>query len=158
MAYYVYALIDPSTMHPRYVGVTQNVRQRLSGHINDKMKSIKTAWIQGLIAGNMTPKMLVLEDCSSVYDAKAAEVSWIEYLRFIGSNLTNGTKGGDGGLTHKTPKVSITSQIKIIVPQHFKEELEKSAASCGQTVTALIRYFCAEGLHRDKMSRKKEAA
>lgn len=93
----VYALIDPRTSEPRYVGWTTSPRARIGQHCRPSSlrrdKSHKGAWVSKLAASGVRPEMIVLESDPS--DRCEAERFWVEYLRFLGANLTNIQAGGD---------------------------------------------------------------
>ena len=95
----IYGLIDPRDNQCRYVGKTNNFKRRGREHVlpaNLRAHTHKNKWLKSLIKNDVLPDMFVLEEtCES--DWEVAEEFWIGYLRMIGSNLTNGSSGGEGG-------------------------------------------------------------
>lgn len=61
----IYALVDPRTGAPRYIGATQNPEDRLASHIyearNGPPSNRKEEWICGLTQSGGEPEMRVLE-------------------------------------------------------------------------------------------------
>jgi group I intron endonuclease len=89
---YIYGLIDPRTNQIRYVGKTNNIKQRLFDHIrHSKLKiTYKDKWICNLLSQNLKPIIVTLEECGE---------NWAEreiYHISLYENLTNLTKGGEG--------------------------------------------------------------
>lgn len=100
MNVYIYALSDPRTNMVRYVGKTVDPVARLYGHILARRSNThKTAWIGQMKRDGVKPKMDILEviENSNDQDWQKAEDFWINYLRMIGSDLTNLMSGGMGG-------------------------------------------------------------
>lgn len=91
----IYALIDPRTGEPRYVGKTSAPLKRLAGHLSDARcggKSPKAHWLRELLASGLAPEMQVLEEVEPG-DWRAAEQRWAE--RLAGA-LLNSTRPGGG--------------------------------------------------------------
>lgn len=90
----IYALVDPRTDLPFYVGSTwarlktrlmQHVTGCLDGHL---LYSPKEQRIREIKAAGLYPSIVVLADCPT---AERAEVEryWVEFLRKEGADLTN---------------------------------------------------------------------
>lgn len=89
---YIYGLIDPRTNQIRYVGKTNNLKQRLFDHTrrSKHKNTYKDKWICSLIDIGLKPLMTILEECGD---------DWAEreiYHISLYENLTNLTKGGEG--------------------------------------------------------------
>lgn len=85
----IYALIDPCSGKPRYVGQTaQYLCNRLSQHVFVSDGSPKSLWVAGLVAQGLKPDIRLLEEVDAVLGVQA-EASWIETLREAGEELTN---------------------------------------------------------------------
>jgi len=94
---YIYILIDPTTNYIRYVGKTNNPKQRFQNHKNkgrDK-NTHKRNWINQLRANNTNPIMEIIDEVP-IDSWKYWEKFWIGYYKLIGCNLVNYTNGGDG--------------------------------------------------------------
>ena len=92
--HYVYLLIDPITKAIQYVGRTACTKERLKGHIDDArlaphMNPPKAAWINGLIALGMKPRLEVIEKCTKE-NVVLRERYWIIYYWSRCTNLLNG--------------------------------------------------------------------
>ena len=97
MKIYIYCLVDPETLEPRYVGKTNNLAVRYKNHLNkarDK-NTHKRNWLMKLKDLGLKPDLEILEE-TSVDEWKEREKYWIRMYRKAGFKLTNCTDGGDG--------------------------------------------------------------
>jgi hypothetical protein len=91
----VYALLDPrEPKHFRYVGHAFDTRQRLlqhirSGAVSARRNTRKGRWISGLLAHDILPQLIILENDVHPDQALHREDHWIKYLLRVGHNLTN---------------------------------------------------------------------
>lgn len=108
----IYILIDPITNQVRYVGKTNNIKERYKNHKNRcrDVNTHKRNWINKLRKQGLHPIIEVIETIS-VNEWVYWERFWISYYKYIGCNLTNNTLGGDG-LTN----ANITSFKKGQIP------------------------------------------
>jgi hypothetical protein len=94
----IYGLVDPRNNQLRYVGKTiQPLEDRLRLHVNDAQKIRRRhvcTWIRSLQREGFRPEIFEIERVGD--DWVEQEKFWIAYFRFIGSNLTNETCGGEG--------------------------------------------------------------
>lgn len=103
----VYALVDPASHEPFYVGVTtRGLGRRLCSHIHDARFApsgdAKRGRIASILAANMRPCVYELE-AQPVENWIEAEQFWIGYLRYLGADLTNRSAGGAGKTGYTTP-------------------------------------------------------
>ena len=95
MTTYIYALIDPRTEQPHYVGKSKDPHARFDGHLRDAQRQVWHSpvlqWIRALLAEGVSPELVLLEDAGD--DWAEAEVRWIERLKGMGYKLTNSKKG-----------------------------------------------------------------
>jgi group I intron endonuclease len=126
----IYALLDPESQEPRYVGQTvRSLSDRLAGHLhaaetNDKLYVCR--WIKSL---QVPPLIVVLEEVVEK-ELDAAERRWIKTMRADGARLCNLTEGGGGRLgyrltTETRAKMSASAKIRGMP----RETIEKGAAS-----------------------------
>lgn len=105
----IYGLVDPDSNKIRYVGKTSStIERRLLEHINDAINIMnkrgrkkinkRYSWIISLLKNNQKPTIELLEEVEN--DGNERECYWIATL----PNLTNMTKGGDGGDTNSGKK------------------------------------------------------
>jgi group I intron endonuclease len=87
---FIYTLTDPRTNLIRYVGQTNNLKNRLRQHvqtaINRYTKTKKNNWIINLNKEGLTPIIEVLEVS---FNPNEDELYWIQQLTAWGYNLTN---------------------------------------------------------------------
>ncbi len=97
---FIYALCDPETSEPRYVGKAKNVRKRFCQHINGRelarSKTRKSAWIRSLLDDGKRPQLVVLEEVDES-EWQRVERLHIQYFKEEGARLVNGDDGGCGG-------------------------------------------------------------
>lgn len=93
---YIYVLADPRTKEVRYIGKTDNPKERLSVHCRDfSRKDHKTNWLRQVNSLKMKPIMQVVEIVDES-DWIWYEKWWIAYGKLIGWRLTNSSSGGEG--------------------------------------------------------------
>jgi group I intron endonuclease len=95
---FIYTLSDPNTGLIRYIGKTNNIKNRLRRHLNNSSLSESTKknnWIISLLKNNQLPIIEVLEEVSSE-DIDFYEMFYISLFKSWGFELLNGTNGGDG--------------------------------------------------------------
>jgi hypothetical protein len=113
--WFIYLLVDPKVTsgkardEVRYVGVTDNVKKRLSSHLKDATGdriTHKLNWLRSL-SGNPLVRVV---DQGIGHSWRAAETYWIRFYREeVGADLTNLTDGGDGCLGYKHTEESIAT-------------------------------------------------
>lgn len=128
MIYYIYTLTDPNTNEIKYIGKTNNIKNRLKRHLlpsNLKNKwTAKTKWLIHLKQNNQKPIIEIL-DIDIKYNINDLEIYWISQFRTWGFNLTNETNGGDGfdwtGKKHKKKsinKMKMNHPLRKVVIQY----------------------------------------
>lgn len=97
---YIYKLTDPITDEIRYVGKTNNLVRRFSGHINrSKTNNFHSAkWINSLIEKGFKPVISIIEECTEK-NWEEREIYWISYYREL-FDLTNILDGGGHSATY----------------------------------------------------------
>ena len=93
----IYALLDPRDGHPRYVGKSNNLKERLKNHCNPShsKNTHKLNWIALLRTKGMKPLLKVIE-IVPIEIWKDREKYWIRYFKKRKYKLVNHTEGGDG--------------------------------------------------------------
>jgi hypothetical protein len=94
----VYALCDPVTFEPRYIGKSINCEKRYWEHINGAQKANHHNQYLARVLKKMDwkPRLLILEHGLPESELLALEMDWIAYGRRVGWRLTNMTEGGEG--------------------------------------------------------------
>lgn len=96
----VYALCDPVSGVPRYIGWAMSAKKRLTAHLHNaragKLDNHVHRWILTL---SEDPELRILGEFDSPEATKRAEIEFILWANTAGCDLTNMTRGGDGGIT-----------------------------------------------------------
>lgn len=94
---YIYTLSDPRNNQVRYVGKTNNPKQRRSAHgvLTREQKSRKKNWVKHLKSLGLKPVFEIIEEVN-IDGWKEAEKFWITQFKAWGFRLLNHTSGGDG--------------------------------------------------------------
>jgi predicted GIY-YIG superfamily endonuclease len=106
---YIYALTDPETNEPRYVGRSKNLKRRLYEHHQTKRlktKTHKNNWIKSLIDRGLKAKIVILEECNDT-NWSEREKYWVANI----PNLTNTTEGGEGEFERHVP-INYTPELR----------------------------------------------
>lgn len=96
---FVYCLIDPESMKPRYVGQTiKSLKYRLNEHIQDSKRSRchNANWIKSILKKELRPIIEMVEECDNK-DLNSREIYYIKHFRDNGVILTNSNDGGQTG-------------------------------------------------------------
>jgi group I intron endonuclease len=142
---FIYTLTDPRTGFVRYVGKADNLKARYNRHLKAKGISHRTCWIKRLQAEGMRPRLEILEEVPQV-SWQDAERFWISYLKFLGFQLTNLTDGGEGvvdslGLAAK--KISRAMKGRKFTVEHRAKlsaaKLGRKTGPCSEERRARIR-------------------
>ncbi len=92
---YIYILLDPRTNEIRYLGKTNDTKERLYGHLYEKGKlGHKYKWIQQLKKNGLKPIIEIL-DTVPKEEEEFWEKHYISLLKSWGIRLTNFTDGGN---------------------------------------------------------------
>lgn len=103
---YIYGLCDPQTKAIRYVGKSRALVKRFLHHLSQSrqagFKRHSACWLSGLIQAGTPPTIVILEAIPPPESAtwEVRERHWIAALRASGCDLTNITRGGEGGATY----------------------------------------------------------
>jgi len=76
---YVYTLIDPRTDEPKYVGATQQPRQRFNNHLCTPTNSDMEEWFKELESDDKEPYMNIIKICN-INDLSDKERKLIDQL------------------------------------------------------------------------------
>lgn len=137
----VYALVDPRTGEPRYVGRSSSGLSRPRKHSTPKAlandPTYKGNWLRQLRAQGRRCSIVVLLSAHSSDCLDEAERFWIAELRRRGHRLTNLTEGGEGTVGRK---LSAEAKAKI------------GAAHKGKVVSADTRQLLREARQGQEFS------
>lgn len=88
----IYALCDPLTNKPRYVGQALHPRFRLHNHVSqarsNRSQSAKNLWLAEVLESGLKPVLSILEEVPEP-DAAVREQFWVDHLRAEGHELLN---------------------------------------------------------------------
>src|SRR5437016_6189530 len=92
--YYIYALIDPRDDSVRYVGITDNIFNRLLTHLKEAgSRTAKGVWLADLQHLDLQPAVGILEKVKVKKDqrhiAEERERHWIQHFEQSGASLFN---------------------------------------------------------------------
>ena len=138
MNHYIYSLIDPRYNTLRYIGQTNNVKDRLRRHLQDNRKLKRTSWIKSLINKNLKPIMRI-EAVVTFKDKDKMEKMFIQSYKSMGCKLLNMTEGGEGGdvFKNKTPK-----ELKKYKKKLSKAKLGKAPWNKGKKMSKEFKDKC----------------
>jgi predicted GIY-YIG superfamily endonuclease len=144
--YSIYALYSNSDSNNiRYIGYTKkSLKIRLKEHISESilLKSHKHKWIQKHLNQNSKIEIKLLENVSSIFEAKNREIELIKIYKELGFKLVNGTNGGDGivGLKQSEEQKRLNGLRKAKPVYYFtykSKELLGCFSSCTEAVVVL---------------------
>jgi len=122
----VYALIDPTTDHIRYIGKSTSGLARPKAHAYPSKNAIDQThrghWIRSLLAQGLIYRIEVLEECDSPDAVAKAECAWIARKRAEGCPLTNATDGGEGCVGRRLSdetrrKIGLANAARLNTPE-----------------------------------------
>jgi len=88
MTYTVYAIIDPRSQRPFYIGETKSLQRRTKQHM-DGTDQISGLIVRQIKENGFVPHIVVLETHDDEETALRAEIFWIELMLARGIDLTN---------------------------------------------------------------------
>ena len=131
MKTYIYTISDPETGYIRYVGKSNNIKDRFRKHLeyrdNGKRKTYLYSWMRSL---KEDPIIEIIEECD-ISDWEFYERYWISQLLTWGFKLTNLTDGGDSLSKFSPEVIKKLRQINkgennpMYGRKHSKESIEK---------------------------------
>jgi hypothetical protein len=95
---FIYTLSDPANGLVRYIGKTNNIKNRLKRHLSNNHLSDSTKknnWIISLLRNHQLPIIEVVDEVTSE-EINFYEIFYISLFKSWGFDLLNGTNGGDG--------------------------------------------------------------
>jgi len=102
---YVYGLINPINNSLFYIGLTNNLKRRLSEHVRLKYNPNKDKIIEDIISKGYKPDIIELDSTDIIWNKSKnkfkhdlLEKEWIKRAKTCGNMLTNMTDGGSGVL------------------------------------------------------------
>lgn len=127
---FIYTLSCPLSNDIRYVGKSDNIKNRIRDHLSKskKLKTHKDKWICSLNKNHSKPKLEIL-DIVDKNEWKFWEQHYISLFKSWGFNLVNHTNGGDGGSFKKhteETKKKMSQLRKGKKRKPFSEETKKA--------------------------------
>ena len=115
---FIYSLSDPITNEVRYIGKTNNPKNRYKRHLQkcylekyDK-NTHKSNWIKSLLKVGGKPIMNIIQECDSS-NVNELEIYWVRKFKDDGFRLTNLSEGGEFGVDWNGRKHKDSSKKKI---------------------------------------------
>ncbi|MEL6826612.1 MAG: GIY-YIG nuclease family protein [Pseudomonadota bacterium] len=125
MVYTTYAIYDPRSLWPVYVGQTKNFEQRKSDHLTTHRERKKHPpgsrefYLKALHKARLEPRFMVLEVVETESESLKSETKWIQKYSEAGFPLLNRWE------EHKEFVVSAPDELQALV---FKSETNKRRA------------------------------
>lgn len=97
---FIYGLVDPISNQLHYVGQTTQGLLRMRDHCRVRKNKItncydrKTCWVKSLKTKGLIFEIVILQYCKDQKELDESEQFYIEYFRYIGTNLYNSLNGG----------------------------------------------------------------
>jgi predicted GIY-YIG superfamily endonuclease len=122
---FIYALCEPDTNIVRYIGKSNNPKQRYNQHLTDiKDITYRRNWIVHLQRQNKLPSLIILEEVPKEQWAES-EQKWIEHYNNLGANLVNDNIGGWGV---ESPSEQTREKMRLAKLGHKPWNIGKSMA------------------------------
>ena len=118
---FIYGLSDPISGMVRYIGKTNNPRQRYNKHLLAYENNHKASWIKSLKMNGLLPGMEIIDEVSKK-DWQKKEIEYIKLFKACGAKLVNGTLGGEGAKVEKQSKEWIEKRIKGYTGKKLSKE------------------------------------
>ena len=138
--YFIYALLDPITKQIRYIGKTDNLRERFYTHCHSFDKTHKSNWIKKLISETgQLPLLRILERVEENEWAER-EKYWIARAKAEGYSLTNLTIGGESVMDGRRHTSESRLKMRLAATRHFPNKLgaKLSPESCRRISVAKL--------------------
>lgn len=122
---YIYTLTDPISNIVRYVGKSNNPKDRLRRHLSEsnlvESWTNKNKWLLHLKNNNRLPILDIIDEGNDD-NIDSLEIKWISYYRSLDIDLSNMTDGGDGyDWTGKKHSEETKQRLKLSHP--FRREV-----------------------------------
>ena len=122
---YIYTLTDPISNIVRYVGKSNNPKDRLRRHLSEsnlvESWTNKNKWLLHLKNNNQLPILNIIDEGNDD-NIDNLEIKWISYYRSLDIDLSNMTDGGDGyDWTGKKHSEETKQRLKLSHP--FRREV-----------------------------------
>mgnify|MGYP001031736385 CR=1 FL=1 len=138
---WIYALLDPETGEPRYVGKAINPQVRYAQHLSERgRKTHKQCWLAKLNAYGLVPTLELLEQVPEP-EWQAAERHYIAEYRRLGARLTNGDDGGYGG---KTGPENRARYCKRMLSKMYRDFVRHGQIAAADRLAAKLRFLHAQ--------------
>jgi len=150
MDIFIYALIDPRTGRPFYVGKTNNIKVRLKSHRTGRGNTRCAFYIRGIRSEGLRPEIKILETCSDL-EWEEKEREWISKMNQK-YDIVNCSDGGQPGrfISHSllTKERLRRKFIGRPIPQEQREQISKSLTGIKQSSETISKRFETMSLNR----------
>ncbi|VEF10871.1 Predicted double-stranded RNA/RNA-DNA hybrid binding protein [Pseudomonas fluorescens] len=142
----VYAIIDPETEEPFYVGETRHFPRRQQAHLRTANARTKraAAKVPQILAKNQMPAFKAIEFCESKEAALAAETRWIKHYVERGYTLWNRLREHtEIKELHRAPKIQMDMIIGdgpfLLGPHHYHSRFDQDQVA-HLSITVTLRF------------------
>ena len=152
----VYALIDPRTQMPRYVGRTGQPNKRKARHLSGNTHGEVAEWEQAVLFAELVPIFKILERGLTADESAEREKFWIAKLNEQGCNLLNVTIGGQGWYDGEVPE-KVKAKISKTATAQWQDPAYR-AAHIQSTSEAVRRPEVREKVRQAALEREPMSA
>lgn len=143
-AFFVYRLKHPITHEVKYIGITNNPKERYRKHKSAlKAINLKNNWIKSLLSQGLLPLMEIIDFAETRDLINQKEKYWIIKHNEWDCDLKNMTSGGDGGNTMQGRKLT-TEQCKKISLSKIGKPNKTTALTNTLTKSKPVNQICPE--------------
>lgn len=125
---FIYVLLDPISNEVRYIGKSDNPKNRLAEHIKKSIykSTYKNKWIQYLLKKSLKPVIEIIDEVRQE-DWSFWEKHYISLYKSWGFKLTNSAEGGNGGNLGDLVNKKISEKLKgRVLSDEWKKNISKS--------------------------------
>lgn len=126
MTTFIYSISDENG-DIRYIGKSNNPKNRLYKHLREKSNMHKYNWLKSIVKRGYFPVVEIIDEVP-LKDWERYEIYWISQFKAWGFNLINLTIGGEGGNGYKHTESARKKMRKSKLGSKLSEEHKQNIA------------------------------